>query len=181
MGLAGNIVLCIFTTFKGSGNCWLSSTKLIEAVKVSGMINFQQVLGIYMVAQSRKAQWVLTEGRDMAWTHLLAALEGEHAWRCCAVWLRYLQPLAISSQPTAPWAQPLLSPELLGMCGNLTQAAHLLSLAAKSASPTVHPSPALPAPGTAPLCSLWSSPVTHSVKTGIVFGKWVCSLVRFLI
>lgn len=91
--------------------------------------------------------------------------------QCCAVWPSYLQPLAISSQPTAPWAQALFFPDLLEMCENLTPAAHLLSLAAKSASPTVHASTAFPFPVTviAPVCTLGSSRVTHSVKIGIFF------------
>lgn len=49
MGLSDKIVLCIFYQIQGSGNFPLSSTKLAEAVKISGMINFQQLLGIYVV------------------------------------------------------------------------------------------------------------------------------------
>ena len=43
------LLAVFFTTFKGSGSCWLSSAKLVEAVNISRIINFLQALGIYVV------------------------------------------------------------------------------------------------------------------------------------
>lgn len=65
MGLLPN-VLFIFTPFKGSGSCWLSSTKLVEIVQASRIINFIHVLGIDVVGLRRKGLVVLAERKNRA-------------------------------------------------------------------------------------------------------------------
>lgn len=78
MGLLPN-VLFIFTPFKGSGSCCLSSTKLVEVVQASRIINFIRILGIDVVGCRRKALVVLAEGKDRAWTCMLP---GSRVWTC---------------------------------------------------------------------------------------------------
>lgn len=96
MGLLPNI-LFMFTLFKGSRSCWLSSAELVEVVQASRIINFIHILGIDMIGWWRKSLVVLAEGKDGAWTCILP---GSSVWRCLEK-LCHWQCLPTSSYPKA--------------------------------------------------------------------------------